>query len=98
MQAHEPVAAVQATQLAIKHAMAGQPGPGAVLFAQDSLSGNVEPDSRPVLYPTHHYLPPMPTPADVERFDAAAGALLAAKKPAIIAGNRRLIAPGYDAL
>ena len=40
MQAHEPVAAVQATQLAIKHAMAGQPGPVAVLFAQDSLSGN----------------------------------------------------------
>ena len=33
MQAHDPVAAVQATQLAIKHALAGQPGPVAVLFA-----------------------------------------------------------------
>ena len=33
MQAHEPLAAVQATQLAIKHAMAGQPGPVAVLFS-----------------------------------------------------------------
>src|ERR1700716_1518744 len=86
MQALEPVTAVQATQLAIKHAMAGQPGPVAVLFAQDSLSGNVEPDSRPVLYPTHHSLPPMPPPADVERVEAAAEALLAAKKPVIIAG------------
>ena len=28
MQAQDPTAAVQATQLAIKHAMAGQPGPG----------------------------------------------------------------------
>ena len=33
MQAQTPVAAVQATQLAIKHALAGQPGPVAVLFA-----------------------------------------------------------------
>src|SRR5271168_5586059 len=32
MQAHTPVAAVQATQLAIKHATAGQPGPVTVLF------------------------------------------------------------------
>src|SRR6201989_1783152 len=63
MQAHEPVAAVQATQLAIKHAMAGQPGPVAVLFAQDALGGNVEPDARPVLYPTRYYLPPTPPPA-----------------------------------
>src|ERR1700723_4127485 len=60
MQAQTPVAAVQATQLAIKHALAGQPGPVAVLFAMDSLSGNVEPDSQPVLYPTHYYLPPTP--------------------------------------
>ena len=36
-----PAAAVQATQLAIKHALAGQPGPVAVLFAQDSLAGTI---------------------------------------------------------
>src|SRR5579859_8021722 len=52
MQAHDPVAAVQATQLAIKHALSGQPGPVAVLFAHDSLAGNVAPDSQPILYPT----------------------------------------------
>ena len=33
MQAHDPIGAVQATQLAIKHALAGQPGPVAVLFS-----------------------------------------------------------------
>ena len=78
--------------------MAGQPGPVAVLFAQDSLSGNVEPDSRPVLYPTRHYLPPMPPPADTEAVDAAADALLAAKKPVVIAGNGVRIAQAYDVL
>ena len=44
MQAHTPTAAVQATQLAIKHALAGQAGPVAVLFAMDSLSGTVRPE------------------------------------------------------
>src|SRR3954463_7890076 len=52
MQAHTPVAAVQATQLAIKHATAGQPGPVTVLYSLASLSGRVEPDSQPALYPT----------------------------------------------
>jgi acetolactate synthase-1/2/3 large subunit len=98
MQAHTPVAAVQATQLAIKHAMAGQPGPVAVLFAMDSLSGSVEPDSRPVLYPTRHYLPPAPPPAETARVAAAAEALLAARKPVVIAGNGVRIAQAYDAL
>ena len=98
MQAHSPVAAVQATQLAIKHAMAGQPGPVAVLFAADSLSGSVEPDSRPTLYPTKHYLPPEPPPAEAASVLAAADALLAASKPVIVAGNGVRIAQGYEVL
>ena len=44
MQAQDPIAAVQATQLAIKHALAGQPGPVAVLFSHDSLAGSVAPE------------------------------------------------------
>ena len=98
MQAHTPVAAVQATQLAIKHATAGQPGPVAVLFSMESLTGTVEPDSQPGLYPTRHYLPPSPPPADSARVAAAAKALLAAQQPVIIAGNGVRIAQGYDAL
>jgi len=60
MQATDPGSAVQATQLAIKHAVSGQAGPVAVLFSQDSLAGMMGPDSVPVLYPTRHYLPPPP--------------------------------------
>src|ERR1700758_3390597 len=33
IQAHDPITAVQATPLAIKHAPAGQPGPGAGLYS-----------------------------------------------------------------
>src|SRR5882724_1418718 len=81
MQAHDPIGAVQATQLGIKHAMAGQPGPVAVLYSHDSLAGTVAPDSQPTLYPTRHYLPPAPPPAETVRVEAAAKAILAAQKP-----------------
>ena len=98
MQAHDPVAAVQATQLAIKHALAGQPGPVAVLYSHDSLAGSVMPDSQPMLYPTRHYLPSPPPPAETRQVEAAAAALLAAQKPVLIAGNGVRIAQAYDRL
>jgi acetolactate synthase I/II/III large subunit len=98
MQAHDPIGAVQATQLAIKHALAGQPGPVAVLYAHDSLAGSVGPDSQPVLYPTRHYLPPAPPPAEPARVEAAAKAILSAQKPVLIAGNGVRIAQAYDQL
>ena len=98
MQAHDPIGAVQATQLAIKHALAGQPGPVAVLYAHDSLAGSVAPDSQPMLYPTRHYLPPAPPPADPARVEAAAKAILSAQKPVLIAGNGVRIAQAYDQL
>jgi acetolactate synthase-1/2/3 large subunit len=98
VQAHDPVAAVQATQLAIKHAMAGQPGPVAVLYSHDSLAGTVAPGSQPALYPTRHYLPPLPPPAARAAVEAAADAILAARLPVLIAGNGVRIAQGYEPL
>ena len=98
MQAQEPIAAVQATQLAIKHAMAGQPGPVAVLFGHDALAGSVAPDSQPVLYPTRYYLPPAPPPADPAQIAAAAERILAAERPVIVAGNGVRIAQAYEQL
>jgi acetolactate synthase I/II/III large subunit len=98
MQAHDPIGAVQATQLAIKHALAGQPGPVAILYSHDSLAGSVAPDSHPALYPTRHYLPPAPPPADPARVKAAAQALAAARRPVLIAGNGVRIAQAYDQL
>src|SRR5262249_6158531 len=87
MQAQERIAGVQAPQLAIKHAMSGQPGPVAVLFGHDALAGSVAPDSRPALYPTRFYLPPPPAPADPGQVAAAVERILAAERPVIVAGN-----------
>jgi acetolactate synthase-1/2/3 large subunit len=98
MQAHEPLAAVQATQLAIKHAMAGQPGPVAILFSHDALAGTVAPEAQPGLYPTRFYLPPAPPPADAGAVAAAAERILAAARPVVIAGNGVRIAQGYRGL
>jgi acetolactate synthase-1/2/3 large subunit len=78
--------------------MAGQPGPVAVLFGHDALAGSVAPDSQPVLYPTRDYLPPAPPPADPAQIDAAAGRILAAERPVIVAGNGVRIAQARDEL
>src|SRR5467141_2586767 len=98
MQAQDPTAAVQATQLAIKHALSGQPGPVAVLFSHDALAGNVAPDSQPILYPTRFYLPPAPSPADPAQIKAAADRILKAERPVVVAGNGVRIAQAYDVL
>ncbi|MFZ2003627.1 MAG: thiamine pyrophosphate-binding protein, partial [Stellaceae bacterium] len=87
MQAHEPLEAVQATQLAIKHALSGQMGPVAILFSHDSLAGAITPEQQPPLYPTRFYLPPDPSPVEQAQIDQAAERILAARKPIIIAGN-----------
>jgi acetolactate synthase-1/2/3 large subunit len=97
-QALEPASAVQATQLAIKHALAGQPGPVAVLYSLASLSGTVDAESEPRLYATSLYMPPAPQAADASLVAAAARALAAAKNPVIIAGNGVRIAQAYEPL
>jgi acetolactate synthase-1/2/3 large subunit len=98
MQAHEPLEAVQATQLAIKHALSGQMGPVAILFSHDSLAGTITPDQQPPLYPTRFYLPPPPPPIDLAQIDQAAERILAARKPIIIAGNGVRISQAYEEL
>lgn len=94
----DPGQAVQATQLAIKHAMAGQPGPVAVLLSLAALMGQVGPETRPRLYPTAHYLPPRPMGADPTAIERAAALLSRAEKPIIVAGNGVRIAQGYAEL
>jgi acetolactate synthase-1/2/3 large subunit len=97
-EATDPVTAVHATQLAVKHALSGQPGPVTVLFGRAGLSGSVSPDSKPVLYNTRHYLPPIAPPADPRRIDAAAKAIAGATKVVLIAGNGVRVSGAYEAL
>jgi acetolactate synthase-1/2/3 large subunit len=97
-EAHEPAEAVHATQLAIKHALSGQPGPVAVLFSSKAINGMVQPDSRPLLYMTQPYLPYVRSGAEPRLVEQAASALAAAARPVIIAGNGVRIAGAYTQL
>ncbi|WPB55407.1 thiamine pyrophosphate-binding protein [Xylophilus sp. GOD-11R] len=95
---HDPASAVHATQLAVKHALSGQPGPVAVIFGLQALTGEVGPQSEPRLYPTHHYLPPTPPRADDGAVARAARALRSARRPVLVAGNGVRLSAAYEAL
>ncbi|HYG45246.1 MAG TPA: thiamine pyrophosphate-binding protein [Bordetella sp.] len=97
-EAHHPAGAVHATQLAIKHATTGQPGPVAVLFSISAFSGKVQQDDAPRLYRTQAYLNRKPACVDPQSVAQAAQALKTAKRPVIIAGNGVRIGKAYSAL
>src|SRR5690348_5427773 len=85
--AHEPAQAVQDTQLAIKHALAGPRGPVAVLYHSGSLMAEVGPETSPRLYETAAYLPSRAAAAASHEIEAAGQRLQNASRPVIIAGN-----------
>lgn len=97
-EAHHPAAAVHATQLAIKHALTGQPGPVAVLFSISAFTGLVEPTDSPHLYDTRAYLARKSRHVDPQDVQEAALALASAKKPVVIAGNGVRIGQAYSSL
>jgi len=87
MVSHYPSQAVQHVQLAIKHAVTGDPGPVAVILTSSSLSGSVDPDAAPRLHRSSGYLPaarPGPSGDDVE---AVREAVTSARRPVLVAGN-----------
>jgi acetolactate synthase-1/2/3 large subunit len=92
------VQAVQETQLAIKHAVAGEPGPVAILFHSQALFAEVGPDSEPRLYSTSSYIPKVRLAADPAAVSAAAQTLAGAERPVIIAGNGVRISKAYAPL
>jgi acetolactate synthase-1/2/3 large subunit len=87
MVSYSPVQAVQHTQLALKHAMTGQPGPVGVVYHSRSLKGRVGPDSLPRLFDTRAYLPMRSCAVDESELQSAAEAIREARRPVIIAGN-----------
>jgi acetolactate synthase-1/2/3 large subunit len=98
MVSHDGAQAVQHTQLALKHALTGEPGPVAVIFHSASLRGRVGPDSKPRIYPTAAYLPRPSDAVDTDALRAAVAALDGAARPVIIAGNGVRVGQACDAL
>ncbi len=97
-EAHHPAGAVHATQLAIKHATTGQPGPVAVLFSISAFQGKTGGNDAPRLYDTRAYLNRKSTYVDLKAVAQAAQALQRAERPIIIAGNGVRIGKAYSAL
>src|SRR5262249_25567138 len=95
--AHEPAEAVQATQLAIKHALSGERGPVGVLYHSRVFQGSIDPTQRPQLYATQAYLP-VSSAADERSVAAAVQVLLAARRPVIVAGNGVRVSRAYAEL
>lgn len=84
--AMDPVQAVQMTQLAVKHAMDGQPGPVAVVFHSRALLEKFKEEDLQRLHFDRSYASPVPYASDESIADAAA-AIKGAKSPIVIAGN-----------
>jgi acetolactate synthase I/II/III large subunit len=98
MVSYHPAQAVQHTQLALKHALTGDPGPVAVVYHSSALQGVVGPASIPRIYDTAAYLPGRNDAVDRAAIGRAGDALEAALRPAIIAGNGVRLAKGQDSL
>jgi len=75
------------TQLAIKHATTGRPGPTAVILRSAAFASEVDVESPPFIHHTKGYMntaKPQSAPQDIEK---AVEILSQAKRPIIMAGN-----------
>lgn len=96
--ASSPTQALQMTQLAIKHATTGEPGPVCVIFNGKSLFGRLDANTEPPAYPDRKYQgPAMPTAHQTD-IDAVAAIIRASKRPVIISGNGVRLAKAESAL
>jgi len=94
----DPTQAIQMTQLAIKHATTGEPGPVAVVFHGKSLFERVGGVGQPPLGPIHKALtfpPPAPSPVALT---AAQQLIAESHKPVIVVGNGVRLAQAHVAL
>lgn len=82
-----PKEAVVATQLAIKHATSGRPGPASVVMRSAAISGEVDVESPPFIHNAAGYLntvKPQSAPQDIQK---AIEILSQSKRPVLVAGN-----------
>ena len=88
--------AVLGTQLAIKHATSGRPGPACVLMRSASIVGEVDMESPPFIHHTAGYLntrPPQSAPQDIEE---VVRILSSARSPVMVAGNGVHVAKAHS--
>ena len=96
--ATSPKEAVLGTQMAIKHAMSGRPGPTTVLMRSAAIGGQVDVESPPFIHNAAGFLntaKPASAPVDIQK---ALEILSESQRPVIIAGNGVHVAGAHSAL
>jgi len=96
--ATNPKEAVLGTQLAIKHATSGRPGPACVVMRSASIGGEVDVESPPFIHNAAGYLnttKPQSAPHDIQK---AIEILSSSRRPVIVAGNGVHMAQAHDQL
>ncbi len=85
--AASPKEAVLATQMAIKHAVSGRPGPSSVVMRSAAIGGEVDLESPPFIHNAAGFLntaKPESAPSDVQR---VVDILSQSRRPVLVAGN-----------
>ena len=96
--ATSPKEAVLGTQLAIKHATSGRPGPACVVMRSTAIAGEVDVESPPFVHNTAGYLntaKPQSAPQDI---DKAIELLSQSRRPVLVAGNGVHLSKSHDQL
>ena len=96
--ATSPKEAVLGTQMAIKHAVSGRPGPSTVLMRSAAIGGQVDVESPPFIHNAAGFLntaKPASAPVDIQK---ALEILSESRRPVIIAGNGVHVAGAHSAL
>jgi len=83
----DPTQALQMTQLAVKHATTGEPGPVAVIFHGRALWDRIDPKSQPPAFPDRSYAGVAAPVATASAIKDASDLIRASKRPVVIAGN-----------
>ena len=96
--AGDPTQALQMTQLAIKHATSGEPGPVAVILHGRSLFERLDPAVQPPTYLDRSYASPAAPVAAAAQIDSAVDLLRSASRPVIVSGNGVRLARAEDRL
>ena len=96
--AASPKEAVLSTQLAIKHATSGRPGPASVVMRTAAIGGEVDVESPPFIHNAAGYLNtvrPQSAPQDIQR---AVDILSQSLRPVVVAGNGVHVSRAHDQL
>ena len=96
--AASPKEAVISTQLAIKHASSGRPGPASVVMRSAAIGGEVDVESPPFIHNAAGYLntvKPQSSPQDIQR---AVEILSQSRRPVMVAGNGVHISRSHGSL